>query len=331
MKVFRSFTLLFIFLILTGIKAQQIPFYSQYMLNPYIINPAFAGTTELYNIGASYRYQWVGVNDAPSSFYLSGNGHVGKDHPLQRRRHMKQNDWHNGIGFIISSEQTGPIITTNNVMVSYAYDTPLTDDIRLSFGLSAGIQQFMVNGNNAELRDKSIPVSSFSRLLPNGNAGLWLYHNLWFAGVSAQNLFSNKIEDRFFAERTGTNRLVRHYYANVGGVFNLLPDPRIDAIPSIVVKYTETVNLPSFDINIKLKYKEIAWKDKHLFWLGVSYRNEQGLIFLAGGRFNENYEVGYAYDLTLGYLNPVSKGSHEIYVNYRIVPKVRVISPSDYW
>ena len=328
-KIF--FLTIIIFACNFGILAQQVPFFTQYMMNPYVYNPAFAGTIYHYQLNASYRYQWVGVEDSPVSFYVSGHGHVGKDHPFQRRRHMNQNDWHNGVGFIVSTDQTGPIIRRNTVMISYAYDMPLGKITRLSFGISAGMRQFQVDGNKAIARDASVEISSPSVLLPDASAGLWLYHDLFFVGISATQLFMNKIDARIFPVETGTNRLFQHYFVTAGAVINLLPDPRIDAIPSVAVKQVEFYKKPSVDFNMKLKYRQLAWKERHAIWMGTSYRNEQGLSFMVGGKFNDQFDVGFAYDLTLSYMSNVSRGSHEIFLGYQIHPKVRVMSPSDYW
>jgi len=59
---------------------QQLPQFTQYMFNDYMINPAVAGTHNYYQIRMNNRYQWVGVPDAPLTNTLSVYGpHGSKD------------------------------------------------------------------------------------------------------------------------------------------------------------------------------------------------------------------------------------------------------------
>ena len=58
----------------SGLKAQQVPQYAQYMLNDYILNPAVSGIYDYYDVKSNNRYQWVGVTDAPRTYILSVHG-----------------------------------------------------------------------------------------------------------------------------------------------------------------------------------------------------------------------------------------------------------------
>src|SRR5437762_9595576 len=58
--------------------AQQRPHYTQYILNNYILNPALTGIENYTDVKISARDQWVGLNGAPQTFYLSVHGPIGK-------------------------------------------------------------------------------------------------------------------------------------------------------------------------------------------------------------------------------------------------------------
>src|SRR6476620_7170662 len=58
--------------------AQQKPHYTQYILNQYIINPALTGIENYVDIKVSHRQQWVGLQDAPVTTYLTIHGPIGK-------------------------------------------------------------------------------------------------------------------------------------------------------------------------------------------------------------------------------------------------------------
>jgi type IX secretion system PorP/SprF family membrane protein len=66
------------FLMIGCVRAQQQPYYTQYMLNNFILNPALAGIENYWDIKASYRNQWVGLQGGPTTLYLTVNGPLGK-------------------------------------------------------------------------------------------------------------------------------------------------------------------------------------------------------------------------------------------------------------
>ena len=75
----RNFIILIILLqVFQSLEAQQRPHYSQYILNNYILNPALSGIENYTDIKLSARDQWVGLNGAPQTFYLSMHAPIGK-------------------------------------------------------------------------------------------------------------------------------------------------------------------------------------------------------------------------------------------------------------
>src|SRR5688572_31447484 len=55
-------------------NAQQRPYYTQYVLNPFISNPALAGIENYWDIKVSYRNQWTGISGAPATLYATAHG-----------------------------------------------------------------------------------------------------------------------------------------------------------------------------------------------------------------------------------------------------------------
>ena len=62
----------------SAVMAQQRPYYTQYIMNNYIINPAVAGIENYWDVKASHRVQWVGLQDAPVTTYLTVHGPLKK-------------------------------------------------------------------------------------------------------------------------------------------------------------------------------------------------------------------------------------------------------------
>lgn len=56
---------------LTDLYAQQLPLYSQYMMNSFLLNPAIAGSVDYFPVILTARRQWVGINNGPSTQAIS--------------------------------------------------------------------------------------------------------------------------------------------------------------------------------------------------------------------------------------------------------------------
>src|SRR5688500_8390835 len=66
-------TLIFFTLLVNVLFAQQDPLHSQYMLNPLLINPAYAGLNNNFNGTAGYRVQWTGLEGHPQTMHASAH------------------------------------------------------------------------------------------------------------------------------------------------------------------------------------------------------------------------------------------------------------------
>ena len=86
--------------------AQQDPIFSQYMFNPFVVNPAYAGSRDAVSTVLLYRTQWVGMNGAPTTGSLSMHA------PVKATKMA----W----GVNVMSDQIGPT-TTTFVQGTYAY------------------------------------------------------------------------------------------------------------------------------------------------------------------------------------------------------------------
>mgnify|MGYP003862735755 CR=1 FL=1 len=116
-------TALLLFLTSINVNAQQSPHYTQYMYNMNIINPAYAGSKDNLSFGFLYRKQWLEIEDAPTTFSLSGSAPVGKNV---------------GVGLSIISDKIGPV-DENNIYGDFSYTLNLGGEHRLALGLKAGV------------------------------------------------------------------------------------------------------------------------------------------------------------------------------------------------
>ena len=276
-----------------GLKAQQLPHYTQYMFNDFVINPAIAGVHNFYQIRTNHRFQWVGLTDPPMTNSLAFYG-----------PHDKLDM---GYGGYIYSDVTGPT-SRAGITGSYAYNIAVSGDMRLSMGLSLGIMQYRIDGtqlNPADVSDPSILSLVSTSYLPDAGLGLYLYADDFYVGLSAAQLLNNSV--KIFDNKNGLNRLKTHI--NLIGAYRFHLDEDWLIEPSVMVKGTAPKEL-GFDITARAEWKK-------MLWAGVSYRYHEAVGIMLGYSFEEMLFFGYAYDIGISSLRKYNTGSHEIMIGYR--------------
>jgi type IX secretion system PorP/SprF family membrane protein len=327
-------------LIVSAALAQQRPHYTQYILNNYILNPALSGIENYTDVKMSARDQWVGLNGAPQTFYFSVHGPIGKkdykttatsfDMPGQNPRgnayweNYTASEAHHGIGFFMISDKTG-LYNRFSADVSYAYHLGLSPRTNIAAGFSAGISKISYDRSKATPVDPNDPAIESSaaniyKIIPDLNAGIWIYSADYFIGLAAQQIAPQKFS---FTDQTEGFKLLPHIFATTGYRFLLNDD--INAIPSIMVKYVVGSPVaPQFDVNVKLQYMD-------QLWIGGSYRLQDGYAAMVGVNVGNTFNVGYSYDLTTTKLNTVSRGTHEIVLGFLLGNRYKDVCPRNVW
>lgn len=296
MKQYLLFILLFI-AVLSG-KSQQLPLYSQYMMNGFLLNPAMAGSKDFIPIALTVRQQWVGLKGAPQTYALSGHAAPFLNKAM-------------GVGGYIYNDNFGPISRTG-LLASYAYHLKLGSKNKLAFGMSLSAFQYKIDESQLTLtnpNDAAINYNVDKKIVPDANFGAYFYSQKYWAGIAVAQLLQWKID---VGQADVQNKMVRHYFVNAGYKFDLNKYVKnFELEPSILVKATEMRSPLQLDINLKGYYKKN-------YWLGVSYRTSDAMIVLLGVKYNKYY-FGYAFDYTLSNIsNYVKGGSHEIMVGINI-------------
>lgn len=286
--------ILFVITAATGqVWGQQLPHYTQYMFNDFVINPAVAGVHNHYQIRTNHRFQWVGLVDPPMTNSLAFYG-------PHARLDM-------GYGAYIYNDVTGPTSRTG-LTGSYAYNIAVTPDIRLSMGISASIMQFRVDGTQLDPKDVSdiaILEAVSTSYLPDAGIGLYLYAENFYVGLSAAQLLNNSI--KIFDNRNGLNRLKTHI--NLIGAYQFRLDTDWILEPSVMVKGTAPKEL-NMDVTARVEWQKS-------FWMAVSYRHRESVGILLGYSYDEMLFFGYAYDIGISTLRKYNTGTHEIMIGYR--------------
>jgi type IX secretion system PorP/SprF family membrane protein len=298
-------------------------------LNNYILNPALSGIENYVDVKMSMRDQWVGLDGAPQTYYLSIQGPLGKNDyrtnatsfqvPGQNPRGKAY--WetytaaepHHGAGLTIVNDKTG-LYSRFTANATYAYHLGLSPKTNLSAGFAAGISRVGYDRSKAKLIDPNDPLviqnsDEINRIRPDLGFGLWLYSADYFVGLSAQQIIPQKVKFSDDANFAGS-RMVPHIFATAG--YRFLVNDDINAIPSVMFKYVNgSPTNPQFDLNVKFQYRD-------LMWAGGSYRFKDGYAAMVGMNVGNTFNIGYSYDFTTTQLNTVSRGTHELVIGFLI-------------
>jgi type IX secretion system PorP/SprF family membrane protein len=279
------------------------------MFDPLLVNPAYAGSQVQLSATGIYRNQWVNFPGAPKTFTATA-------HSGFRKARV-------GVGLIAAHDEIG-IHNENALYGVYSYKIPLNRFDKssvISFGIQGGFNNLRSNYNllNEKQPDK---YGVLSDLIWNFGAGIYYRSKKMWAGFSVPQILNNEI----LTAETAFSSLAsqyRYYYLMGGSTFEVAPKVKI--IPSTLIRIQEKAPV-SFDINTMIVLSDVVG-------LGASYRLNDSVIGLFELQLNENFHVGYAYDVTTSDIRLYSNGTHEIMINYRIkIAKIHTgLECPSYW
>jgi type IX secretion system PorP/SprF family membrane protein len=283
-----------------GLFAQQLPLFSQYVVNDYFQNPAIAGSRPYFDAVSANRLQWIGITDAPRTYALSLQG------PLKGTNM--------GLGGYVFSDVAGPTRRLG-FSGSYAYHIKLQEKIKLSLAVSAGAMQFAVDATKLNLENTGDYVFANgyqSKTVPDLGASFYLYGmpkengtgNWWLGGYVPQ-IFPAKL--KLFETPTPTGTLATHMYFTAG--YKAFLTDEFSAEPSLLVKVVSPVT-PQVDLGVRFFYK-------NKIWLGATYRTKDAIAAMVGYTYKDNLTFGYSYDITTSNLKKYSNGTHELMIGLR--------------
>lgn len=278
---------------ITQTYAQQDPQYTQYMYNHSNINPAYAGSNEGLNIFGLYRTQWVGLEGAPKTATLSVNTPLG-DSGL-------------GLGVNFVNDHLG-VMDDNTLSVDLSYAIDLNYHYKLAFGLKGSANLLDVNYSKLHIYNPSDPVAESdikNKFTPNIGAGLFLYSDKAYVGLSAPNLLTRS---RYNDNDVKTLREKLHVYATGGYVFDLSNDIKFK--PAAMVKIEQGSPL---QVDVSANFMFV-----NKFTAGIAYRWDASVSGLVGFQVSENIFVGYSYDAETTKLANYNSGSHEIFMRFTL-------------
>ncbi len=319
----KSIILIFAICTCGIIYGQQMPQYSQFQRNQFMINPAAAGVYDFVDVTLSGRWQWLGVDDSPRTSYLAFSvpvrfkpkyynpGIRTSGGPVQNPE-IKTGKLKHTFGGQLLADQYGAF-RKFSFSGTYAVHVPMSKKVNLSFGVKAGLS------NNSFLADKAQVLNiiapdqnqyidnTYDNFVQNQSnkyimdlgAGLYLYSKKLFVGISADQLTRDMVE---FGQGTANFNPQMHF--SVLGGYQIPLNSNLTLTPGFLIKYMSPAPI-SIDGNLQLEYKN--W-----LWMTLGYRHTDAVIAMVGMNISDRFKFGYSYDFSVSRFNSFSSGGHEL-------------------
>ena len=288
-----------------AVKSQQLPLYSQYMMNGFLLNPAIGGVDGLTSFNLTAREQWLGFENAPRTIAVSGQTRLLRNSPIRRGRSVRHRptqmsrSGNVGLGGYVFNDRNG-IIDRTGIQGTYSYHIPM-DRNQLSFGVSLTAFQLKLDDRNMVLNSVDDPLLNNSRkalFVPDINMGVYYSNPSYYVGFSTAQLLQSAL--KFGSDGYQDFKMLRHYYL-MGGYGFFLPNG-VTIEPSLLIQATMESQV-QVDINTRVYYRDD-------YWGGISYRTSGALVMMGGVKVDRFY-FGYAFDYSMSSIRKHSFGSHE--------------------
>ncbi len=282
--------------------------FSQYYEVPTVYNPAALGMTDFIKIRAGSRMQWVGIDNAPTTFLLTG------DMP------MKIGSKRIGLGAVVETENYG-LYSSLQVGAQVAYKFRKFGG-EFAAGLQIGMYDQSFKGSDVyipddddyhESTDNGIPMRDIHGMALDLGLGLWYTHPKFWAGLSCTHITSPTVTMKSESESGTDTGTTYEFQANrtlyfMAGCNIPLKNTLFELLPSFLVKSDFTFT--TGEATIRARYNK-------LFTLGVGYRYDDA-VYVALGAEYKNFYLGYTYDYSTSAIAKASSGSHEVFLGYKL-------------
>lgn len=290
--MFFRFSCIILFIAFAGkLSAQDNSNFAHYFMNPYSINPSFAGTDGRPSLFLTYRKQWINIDGAPSVANVSFHT------PMGRKV---------GFGLNVTNAERG-ILNTTSAFLSNSVNISLSDLMTIRFGASIGAANNTIDPEGLD----NVPASTLAGILDQntyllGNAGISLQVKYFNFGVSIPNLFNDEFistEDFTVGEITPLENLL--IFAS--NRFYLTKDHKHMIEPYLLYRYSDVLP-PQVEGSLVVTLN-------HTVWFGGSYKQDFGISAHGGVKFNKMFGLGYSYNIQNSGANEVNSPSHELQLN----------------
>ncbi len=280
--------------------AQWTPQWALYTLHPGAYSPALIGTTDYVTVFAHGRWQWTGLEGAPTTYYVGASAAIQPTTLL-------------GIGWIYDA--LGPQ-QWNLPELSLAHQTAQMLDGTLWMGVRLQAARFTLRGCDLEGPQDDGPCAGNDPLLPaqtiSSSIGGFLTLS---AAYQAENMqwFITLPAILQQGPRYPAAQPFRFQRALIaGGHLRLNAEGLWEWMPHLLVKY-DFLLAPQIEGGLLARYNE-------RFYAGLHYRgplrNTTDALALTLGIEFSSFLLGYTYEVPVGPLARTTSGGHELFLRF---------------
>ncbi len=297
-----------------ALRAQDAHF-SQYYANPLYLNPAFAGVDRCPRVNINYRNQYP-VQGVYQTYSASYDQYV--------------EGMNGGLGFLAMRDEAGDgALTATELSGIYSYHLKVNRKFTLLAGFQATLRQRALNWDGLTFPDQIDPYYGFvkeSKELPPGNnvnthldvsAGLIGFTEKFFIGFAAHHLTSP--DESFFKESKLPMKLTAHAGFTIPlGRKRLHNSLQNYLVPNIVYQNQG----PYSQTTLSMAFNRAALSGGLGFRTGST--NPDAVVILLGyAPTEQEWKIGYSYDITINQLSNELGGAHEISLSYSFPCRVK--------
>lgn len=287
-----------LFIAVASYTYAQDPTFSQYYANRLYLNPAFAGTAKCPRLTLNYRNQWPGLDNSFITYAASFDQQI--------------DAINGGLGVQLMSDQAGEgVLSTTTASFIYSYQFAVNRKFSIRAGFQATAVQKAIDVSNLRFGDmidarrgfvyqSQEQIKTDNVIYPDFSFGLLGFSEKTYFGVAVHHLTS---PDEGF---TNQSILAQRITAHFGAVLPMgIRNEDMTWSPNVIVQSQGG----SMELNLG------AYVSKGPIVLGLWNRIGDSFIALIGFQ-QEDFKIGYSYDLTSSLLSDKTSGSHEISFSY---------------
>lgn len=271
--------------------AQDQKVYSQFFMNPYVINPAYAGATGYTTFFGVHRQQWLGLEGAPAF------SHISFSTPLENNI---------SVGALAFNNNENAIVTSGaKISAGYLLELDRKQFIRFGLSLGGGYTNYDVD---AGVDPTLLALSSTSFLL--ADLGVSYYYENFNVALSIPNLIGrSNVDTNGFSEV----KVAPYEDMTLQANYRHLVNKDFSIEPHLIYRFS-TVNLSQYEAAV------IAHIG-HVIWAGLNYRQDAGAGALFGIKIQEKGAIGFAYEFGKTEMEGFSSGTFEFSLGYQLGDK----------
>jgi len=279
----------------TAALGQDISNFTQFFINPYTLNPSYAGIEGRVALFGGYRKQWSSIDGAPTIANFSLHT------PLSSRVNF---------GMSLTSDKRG-IAQVSAGMLTLGYAAIIDNTTSIRFGLSAGYGSNSVDLSNASSAVTSDPVLA-NLLTKNsfliGNAGISFHKSTFHGGVTMPNIF----QPVYLSKDAFSVTAIKPFQSLVVHASNRFYFNKDQNVFEPYLIYRLNDGVPS-----QLEAAAVLHL-QHLMWIGASYKQQFGISGLLGFKIQNQFAAGFSYSIKNSGPNQIPAPSYEIQLGYLV-------------